>query len=215
LASLFCLFYCLSASAQQVTTSQPLRDVRNDSPLIGEALRQVAAAYHVVIGLEATEPPKTEPLLAIRLDQATLEDALDAVTKADPRYSWRRQSDGTVVVFAGRAQFALPDVVMNTFIVNDLTRREILDALDGSQEIGNWMRQNGCVRSEAINIAGRPPRDTQHVTLTSNGKTLRENLSIVARETGTFYWIIGRSITSEGCRIGITLPPPDEVKSRN
>jgi hypothetical protein len=162
-----------------------------------------------VIGLVNTEPSPYNKALNVKMDHATLAETLDALVKADPRYSWQRESSGVVFVSSRNPHTTLPDLVMNKFNVQNLKREEISELFDSIPEISGWTKEHSCPRSEPVVTVGIFPEDRTRITLVTSGKTLRENLNEVVLELKTYYWIIGEAATENGCVSSIVLPAPD------
>jgi hypothetical protein len=115
----------LFTDSPQNTNLQPTENIHIDGLLFYEAPRQVATTYRTVIGLVDTEPPPYNKLLNVRMDHATLAEKLDALVKADPRYSWQREPNGVVLVSSRNSHTTLPDLFLNKFDVQNVKSEEI------------------------------------------------------------------------------------------
>jgi hypothetical protein len=204
---LLCLFS--SSRLQDARSVQPVHDVRIEGEIITGALKRVAATYQTVIGFENSEPPPYDKDITITLDHATLAEVMDAIVKSDPRYSWQQQPTGAIRVFSREANFTLPNVVMASLRIEALGRDQTEVLLNASPEITTWMQQHQCSDLQGIVVGGIWPPDTTKITLTTGGKTVRENLDEVVRSLGTYYWVVSESVTEHGCRARILLPAPD------
>lgn len=207
---LFCLSIC--SPQHDAGSIQPVHNIRIDGEVVAEALKQVAATYQIVIGFEDSELPSYDKDVEIALDHATLVETMDAIIKADPRYSWLQEPTGAIRVFSRKAKLTLPDVVMPSLRIDNLGRQQTEDLLNASPEIVKWMQQHRCSDLRAIVTVGIWPTDTTKITLTTSGKTLRENLDEVVRSLGLYYWMIRQAATDRGCQARIMLPVPDMPK---
>lgn len=198
------------AMAQVETPSFPMRQRTRTFYEITDALMNVAAAYRVVIGLE--EPAVPERLsspVVIHLDHNTLAENLSAIVRHQPRYTWRREADGSFLVLRKGATSAVADLTFNRFEIQNLNRSNIEDYLDTNSELSAWLNGHNCTREgRAIVITGSPPQDTAKANFDGDGKSLRENLDEVVRQLGTYFWIITETQRpGQQCRVGIVLEP--------
>jgi len=198
----------LPVNSQKLAKPLPTRTTDVKAYYAFDAIEQLADAYRIVIGFVDDESVHRNPLLTFHLDHATVPEAMDELTNADPAYSWRFEPDGAVTVYSRVSTFTLPDVVIADFRVQKLNREGVSEALGELPEITNWLTEHGCVRNQAISTTGNPPPDNQRVTFEITGKTLRQVLNEVAARMSFHYWALSRSIEPDaGCTVGIVLEP--------
>ncbi|HEY3038058.1 MAG TPA: hypothetical protein VGJ66_04935 [Pyrinomonadaceae bacterium] len=64
---------------------------------------RLAAKYHVVIGVYGTVSAGDNREIDISIKNGTVGDALNAITKADPRFEWHEGSNGAITSYLGVA----------------------------------------------------------------------------------------------------------------
>jgi hypothetical protein len=177
---------------------------------MSEALQNVAAAYRTVIGLEEPSAPvKLSPPVAIHFDDLTLTEALNKVLAGQQHYAFRREPDGSFVVFRKGVTFSVANLALTHLEIRNLNRDEIEEYLETDSELTDWLREQGCARYPRVfSTSGSPPQDTALVNLDGGGKSLRENLNEIVRQLGTYYWTVTQTQKhGRQCRVGITLQP--------
>jgi hypothetical protein len=207
-AAITICFCCCSPAGPQGQTNLPeLRDIHIDGNRISDALAHVASVFQTVIGFENTEAPPFNKLLTIHLDRASLSETMNAVVQADDRYSWRKDTNGSISVFNKESRLALPDVVIGAFDANRLRRDEVVTALENSPEVRKWTEQHHCVVADrVIAFVGQTMNDTRTVSMSTRGKSLREILAEASQKMGTYAWAVQQYDKPNGCEIGIQLP---------
>jgi hypothetical protein len=204
----------ISSDSRQ--TPVELADINVEGELMPSALKHIAEAYRAVIGLEYSLEAPYDRGLSIHLKHASLTTALDAVVKAQPRFSWQATPDGAIRVFTADAP-TLPDVVVGTLEVKNLNLSMSEDSLDRIPEVAKWLRDNGYTRSEvvisarvfALDPSGKPlpsPEDSK-LSFTIHGKTFGEDLNEIARRYGLHFWAI--SVYSRH-RVSVRIPRASE-----
>jgi hypothetical protein len=199
---------------QGVPPSESPQEFRIIDRPLNEALKQAAATFQTVIGLEEVTAPHQIRLVTVRLERATIAETMDALVKADPRYSWERGANGAIRVFTRASRPSIADVVINDFHADSLSRNEAVSLLDSTESITGWEKSHDCSRLDVVVTAGRLPEGKHNISLNIAGKTLRETLDEVARQSGTLYWIIDEFTMRDGCHVSIQLPPPNIPRRR-
>jgi hypothetical protein len=197
------MLVCNAASSQTLIAR---KHIEIKECLMPDALRMVAKTYETVIGLENVITAPFDRTITLRLDDASLPEALDALVKADPRFEWHFGKDGSIQVYGVDTRLTLPSIVLHEFKVQNMNRKEISDLLDRQEDVQSWLRQNTCERVEIFVAPHEKTTDRERISFDGSGKTLHENLDQVVQGMGTYFWEIGR-LTGEECRISIMLPP--------
>jgi hypothetical protein len=195
---------CSVTLRSQETGPQPVKkSIQIDRFRLSDALPQIAKAYEVVVSLEERlqQPGK---LLSLSLSQAPISDALNELVSADPRYEWHLEKDGAIRVQSIQPPPRLGDVVLPSFDVDNLYRREISKRLDEQTELQSWLKDRRCDRVE-YTTGHDWDSDKKRISLHTTGKTLRENLDQVARESGNYFWSITASGDGVGCQVSIGM----------
>jgi hypothetical protein len=212
-----CLFIILGLNAWCQTPSEqkPVVKVRIDNDL-GNALRELAGTYEVVIGFEEIAAPGGPANVKIKLDGAPFQEALAKVLAADPRYASRQGQNGAVHVFRRGVEFNLPDLTLSSVVATSFTRHQVEDLLFDSPEVRGWASTRGCTRIDPVITAGYAPSDVANVTLDLRGQSLREALDQAALEAHTYFWRVVETNSHGKCHVSIMLPaahiPPAHIK---
>lgn len=193
-----------ASKLQQKPISSTKRSIEINQLRMVDALRKVATTFHVVIGLAETQRADRSRLLNLSLEQVSLPEALNQLAKADPNYRWEVGSDGAVRVQSLEAAPGVSEVVLARFSIDTLYRREISMRLDEQTEIQTWLREHGCKRVE-YSLGHDWEDDKTQISFHTTGKTLRENLDIIALNAQTYFWSITRLGDFDGCEISIKL----------
>jgi hypothetical protein len=170
-----CLFlWFQGADSSRMRTDT--ENIRISGNLMADALASIARQYKVVIGFETASPDMN--LVSIRIDQASLKDALNSVVGGTSRHSWAQTSNGTIRVFERNKALDLPNISVSSVNGKNLHRYEVATALEGSAEVRGWIGQHGCTLAlHVIATAGQPPDEPQTVTITETS-SLRDALDV-------------------------------------
>jgi hypothetical protein len=189
---------------QQEAVSSTKHSIEINQLLMNDALQKVGEAFSVVIGEVQTHRANRSQLINLTLKQVTLPEALNQLVKADPNYTWEFGSDGAVRVHSIEAPPAVEDVILFGFSIDNLYRREVSQRLDEQAEVQTWLREHGCKRTE-YSIGHDWEDDKTRISFHTTGKTLRENLDIIALNAQTYFWSITRLGDFDDCEISIKL----------
>lgn len=182
--------------------SDSVKDVTIAGLRMPDALGKVASVYKVVLSLEETMQPPYGKRLNVQLRGATIEEAVNALTEADPRYAWRKDANGTIRVFSKVSPPDVADVRVGLFEVKELSRHEISAMLDGIGEIRDWLEKNNCSRVEYILGKGWLD-DKKKITFSARGRKLRDILDEIAARSEKYFWSVSRHGVPTGCQISI------------
>ena len=192
-ALLLCSWY-VPGQSQPVTA-----DITVNQKLMPDALTQIALTYKVVIGLERSLNSTYDKAFSVELHDASLKQTLDFVAKANPSYSWRRDKSGVFRVYTVDAP-TLPQTVVKRFNISSKTLGETVNALEATPEVLKWLKDSGCVISGPVlmgNVLGTPgispvPNQELRISVSSENKTLAENLDEIAVKSGSYFWEVGQ-----------------------
>jgi hypothetical protein len=199
------MLYAPNFQTRESDSSSTVQPVDINGSSMSDALGQVARQFRVVVGFEDVTSPPYDKLVTIHLAHATASETFDAIVKADQRFGWSQVSIGVFHVFKKGETPALPSVIVKTFAVDNLYRREISKLFDKLPEISNWLKDNTCTRSEAIAGSADPWQDdNKKVSLNARGKALSEILDEVSKRSGAYYWSVVR-FGQGTCRISIRI----------
>lgn len=183
----------------------PVHDVQIRNVRIQEALRQIAKKYRVVIGFESVAHGDEGKLMNVSVEKGMMADVLDSLVKADPRYRWLQESDGAIRVYSKNETLSLTDLIISSFTVTNLHRREVSESLDKIPEVADWLRRNQCERIEFTDGHEWRIKDDRVLSLSSHDKSLRENLNQIALQSQTYFWSAHQFDYNGGCAISLKL----------
>ena len=204
IATICAALYCLPNQSIEAKQTQAKRTVLINNLRFPDALAQLAKTYDVVIGLEEILQSSEENVLTLSLEQASISEALNQLIKADPRYEWRSENDGAIRVQSLKLAPAMGDLLLRSFAVKNLYRKDVSKLLDQQSDIHSWLTDHNCERVE-FTTGHDWDSDSKQVSLYTTGKTLRQNLDLVALESKTYFWEIVHTDGETGCRISIKL----------
>lgn len=213
----------LSALPPGAAMAQPLRAadaiVRSGRPVVLEVppgdmtfnvIGQVLQGAGVPHGIEqaprmadvAPVDLARRPSRVVRLDGMRVGEALDTITREDPRYEWT-EADGRILVRAAAARGGALDARVDRFALTDVSFLEALSALvraiDPSRPQPDVMRfglsleAGGQKPAPADGSRGAEPRigaDERLITLAMDGATLRDILDAIAQAHGELSWSV-------------------------
>jgi len=175
------------AMGQQVGPPQTPAVIKFDGDMAA-FLAQIGEPYGATIGLEV-DPQQPQSQVKFYLRYPTLADVLNAIVESAPLYRWR-ESGGFVEVVPQAGGSSLLDTRITYFQVNDLTREEALTQLINLPELQNRMR------AANLNFRDAPGASTesgkQKVTLSFEGVTMRQAISMIVKASGGRFWIFRR-----------------------
>jgi hypothetical protein len=151
-------------------------------------LSHLAGKYNVNIGLE-TDPSDLNPRAKIDIWYDTLEDVLNAIVQAAPRYRWRNQ-DGFIDVYPSEASCALLDTVINNFQVNNNDWAGASEALTNLPEVQRQMEVMRLTRRDITNISRGT--DVNLFSLNLQSVTLRRALHEITKKSRNSFWTFQR-----------------------
>jgi len=196
-ATLFVLIIC-STSAVRVMGQQktapntlPLRKIQYDGDM-AVLLEELTEVYGVTIGLEV-DPLEPRPRARFEIKDATLKDVLNAITQSAPRYQWRENGE-FIEVLPVRGSNPLLDTSISNFRVSDFSKREAVNQLVNLSEVQDNMRTMRLNLQESGDASREKKGDRLSINLES--VTMRQALNVIAKESGTRFWIFRRDSNS-------------------
>ena len=185
------LLFCLvpSALCQQPSPSPtpPLRLVRFNGAMV-PFVAQIAEAYGATIGLEI-DPAEPDPNLEIAVDEATIEDVLNAVVKFKPNYSWSK-SVNAFALFPKERRNPLLDTVIASFQVSDVDQADAVNKLLSLPDVEARMIAARLYRVVATN---QVQTNAKRISLRLSNVTMHQVLDTIATDSGSRFWIFQRT----------------------
>ena len=185
---IFCTF-AIHALGQQTPVPPPkkLNKIVYDGDMAA-LLAHLAAQYKVNIGFE-TDPPELKPKIKIDAWFNSLEDLLDAIVHAVPRYKWRNQ-DGFIDIYPQAASCPLLDTVINDFQVSGSDWGEASRALTNLPEVQSQMEIMRVRRHDFDTISRGT--EASRFSLRLENVTVRRALHEIAKRSGNGFRIFQR-----------------------
>ncbi len=169
------------ATASLVVPSFEARDSR-----ALEVFRKLAEQQHIVIAVSGTLVGSDHTLISVNLSNTTIGNVMDTITSADSRYTWREESDGTIMVVIGQHPLDLLNISVRTWTLSYPVRYELSSKIAEIPEVHKWLIGRSCDMSEFF--AGAPPSQVLDIVLTVSNEDLQSILSKIAMETRTYFW---------------------------
>jgi hypothetical protein len=198
----------LSAQANVVTASAiPVHNhTQKGKGDTWSVLQALAEKYHVVIGVYGDVTKEREedtPTFDISIEDGTLGDVFDAITKADPRFEWHQNANGAVHFLTHGTPNPLADVTVHSFDDKNFQEEEIADHLFLLPEIQDWLHDHKCVRYHEI-INGGPPRSWKQFSVHARDLPLSSILEEIAAKSHTYYWFAAQ-FSTKPCKVDVAL----------
>jgi hypothetical protein len=185
------VLFCLAPSAmcQQPSPSPtpPLRIVRFNGAM-APFVAAIAQAYGTTIGLEI-DTAEPNPNLEIAVDDATIEDVLNAVVKFKPNYSWSK-SVNAFALFPKERRNPLLDTVIARFQLSDVDHADAVNKLLSLPDVEARMIAARLYRVVATN---QVETNAKRISLRLSNVTMRQVLDSIATDSGSRFWIFQRT----------------------
>jgi hypothetical protein len=153
-----------------------------------EVVYRLAAKYHVVIGVYGTIVSADNKEIDISIKHGTVGDALDAITKADPRFEWHESSNGAVHFVPRGGPLSLMDVRVRSFEIYNPQSSEILGRLNKVPEIHSWWLGRKCSPDYSVMGAGGEPAPWGQFAVHASNVAVSSILDEIAAKSHSYYW---------------------------
>jgi hypothetical protein len=157
-------------------------------------LSHLAANHNVNIGFE-TDPLVRRPSVKIDVWFNTLEDVLDAIVQAEPKYQWRNLN-GFIDVYPREASCPLLDTVINGLQVNNIDWAGASQALTNLPEVQSQLEAIRLERRDLTNLL--QGADVNLFSLTLENVTLRQALHEITKKSRNSFWMFQRHGGAKG-----------------
>jgi len=177
--------FALASSAQQVAPirEQPLRVVEYSGDM-SAFLSHLPSIFNTCIAFEI-DPLEIQTPLTFRVKEATFEDVLNAIVKAKPRYSWRRDGD-TVEIYPVQHPHPLLDTRISSLRINNIKLNEALQQVLSSTEVRGALLNSGLRLAPMVR---RVDDQDQRFSISADDITLRQALDEIAESSGARFWV--------------------------
>ena len=184
------LFFCTAPSAlcqQPSPTPAPVKLVRFNGAMV-PFVASIAQAYGATIGLEI-DPAEPDPNLEIAVDEATIEDVLNAVVRFKPTYSWSK-SVNAFALFPKDRRNPLLDTVIASCQISDVDHADAVNKLLSLPDVEAKMIAARLYRVVATN---QVETNAKRISLRLSNVTMRQVLDSIATDSGSRFWILQRT----------------------
>ena len=151
-------------------------------------LSNIAGTFNVTIGFE-TVPQQPKTRVKIEASDADLEDVLNAIVEAAPRYQWRNEG-GFIDVYPQEASCPLLDTVVNDFQVSNTDWIRASEALTNLFEVQSRMNAMRLSRRDVISTSRGINADPFSLSLPN--MTLRRALHEITKKSNNGFWVFQR-----------------------
>jgi hypothetical protein len=180
----------LTTSAQQsvpIREQKQLRAVDYAGDMLA-LLTQLPGAYDVTLGFEIDVlEPRSYIVFGVR--DATIDDLMDAIVKANPRYRWRR-SESAIEVYPNQRGHSLLETKISSFRVTDVTAIEALHQLLAAPAIQSAMTSSQLQLASSENLEKNLGK---RFSMDLKDESLREALNRIATDSGLRFWVFQTS----------------------
>lgn len=155
-------------------------------------LQRLATKYGVPIGIEAT-PDKSGATtrITVKVEDGTVQDILNAVTKADSDYNWLK-TDSVINVFPKHAADPLLETAVARYEVKNVNTEQAIRNLQGSPEVRQQLDKIGVKERTLQTLTSEPLNKQQQFSITLENSTVRNILNEIMKASGSHYWIFFR-----------------------
>jgi hypothetical protein len=159
---------------------------------IHQVLSDLADTYEVPIGFEESTAFDGRPTPSIRIDikSGTIQDVLNLLVNADPRYEWKTVN-GVINVYPKLKQDNVLDVVIPSFKADTHSKASLREAIADLPQVKARMRKLG-VRPLQFQFGGMVGAPYARIVLSMKNSSLREILNEISKQTAEHYWIVNR-----------------------
>lgn len=149
---------------------------------------RLAVKYHVVIGVYGTMLGADNSTINVSVKNGTLGDALDAITRADPRFEWHKSSDGAIHFVSRGAPLTLMDIRVHSFEIYNPQSLEILRRLNEVPEIHSWWMERKCSTDYSIMGTGGESVPWGKFSVHARDVPVSAILDEIAAKSRSYYW---------------------------
>jgi len=173
-----------------------------------DVIYMLAVKYHVVIGVYGTLLGSDYKTIEISIKNGPLKDALNAITKADPKFEWHEGSNGAVHFVSRSATPSLMDIRVQSFdIDNSQSWDDILDRLQSVPAVHSWFLKRKCPMDDSIMNTGGPRKLWGQFSVHARDLPVSSILDEIAAKSRSYYWSFVQ-IGTEPCAMEMVWRDP-------
>ena len=154
-------------------------------------LQSLAQEYLVPIGFENVPERMSPSAISVKVENRTLREILDEITRVDPRYTWE-ESNGVVNVLPVNSKETLSLLPVKQFHVEHKNRNEVSQSVTDIPEVQAFLISQRILRYDVDDILPNSPSKLLCFSFTLTNTSMRDILNCVLINSHSHYWVIYR-----------------------
>jgi len=195
--ALLCLLasLCFTQQSTDELLKQTISGFESRDEPIDQILGRLSKSYNVPIGLEKIAPKAAasseERRISVKIEKGTVQDVLDAVIRADPRYQWKEVA-GVINVLPRKARNPILEIPVRSFQISNANWMDVRQAIQMTAEIKGGFERMGLKERSAITVVGSGNNNLPKFSLDLRDTTLRGILNEILKVKGYSFWVFSR-----------------------
>jgi len=175
-----------------VVQKPALAQSKQTFPTVSLALQAIRASYFVSTGFEMARNDLDNTPVTLVLSGTDAARVFENLVAQRPAYAWRLEG-GVYDLYPKIAAQSASDLVVQSYVLNDATRADALDAIGRLPEFQRWLSAQRATRQEFIVSTSHSPKQRdQRISLVVGDTSLRNILNQLIKTFGDESWIIDR-----------------------
>jgi len=181
LAQLVIVLFAITTSSQSLVPDQPLRVVDYSGDMLA-FIGNLPFTFNTSFSFEI-DPLEPRSNLTFHVTDATLDDVMNAIVRAKPNYTWRRNGNTIEIYPVGRAN-PLLEARISSVRISNTKLKEALQRLFYSNEVNTAIANFGLRHGPIRGVEDQDKR----VSVSADDITLRQGLNQIAETSGVRFW---------------------------
>ncbi len=153
-------------------------------------LQHLAQTYRIPIGFENLPEGMSPSVIHVKVQDGSLREVLNEITRVDPRYSWE-EVDGVVNVLPTDTRETLSLILVPQFRIEGKNREDLSRAITDIPAVRTFLINNR-IRRYDIDDSLTDPAKLRRFSLALEKATVREILNSTLNRSGSHYWVVER-----------------------
>jgi len=180
LAQLVIVLFAITTYSQRIVP-QSLRVVDYSGDMLA-FIRQLPLTFNTSFSFEI-DPFEPRSNLTFHVTDATLDDVMNAIVRAKPNYTWRRNGNTIEIYPLGRAN-SLLETRIDAVRISNTKLKEALQRLFYSNEVNTAIANFGLRHGPIRGVEDQDKR----ISVSAADITLRQGLNQIAETSGVRFW---------------------------
>jgi len=181
LAQLAIVLFAITTYSQSTVPDQPLRVVNYSGDMLA-FIGHLPLTFNTSFSFEI-DPLEPRSNLTFHVTDATLDDVMNAIVRAKPNYTWRRNGNTIEIYPVGRAN-PLLETRISSVRISNTKLKEALQRLFYSNEVNTAIANFGLRHGPIRGVEDQDKR----VSVSADEITLRQGLNQIAEISGVRFW---------------------------